>query len=518
MDYYGAGAPSPLFYNKLFFYISALLKFFFSAKISIILTIIGLMVIGSIGIYKTLSFFKISNLSRVIISISFPFLNYLLMNWLIRGAMTEVAAMCILPWFICWNINFLKNKKFSYWIIPIMFLIYWGHIIMVYYSGFVLMISCFIFYLHNKENKELFCQIIKKSIIAVFTFMILISPYIICAKIFLKKDGYDIGPSLSFIHTEQLSAVENYQKLNEYFLDLEINDIFRRPFHMTFQINLAISILILTLIFLTKKYYDKKWSFENLKLVFKNYQNYDEIATFIITSLIFFLYLMTPIISKWFYMFVPGADFIQFSFRLSVFVSILNLILIGYLFSLIFEKKKNYKLINILSVVYLSFIFINYLGFKRFNYDYKYFTRSEMENNIVIEFPVGCSEYSPSFSEREKLTEIGEGVKYFSTIYRDEVIKLTNQQNPCSFNIRYNDIGKATIKYSVNCLESALIQLPVHYSGYEEINKVENGLYEKFDNYYRTKDSPFIHINLPKGQYELELKMPTMGRVFNKIF
>ena len=147
-DCYTLGTPLPLFYHKLFYYLSAMIYLFLGhMKTTIITTLVIFELIAVVGMYRCLSILNLNNYVALALSLLILLMNYTSTDWLIRGNMAEFSALCLTPWLIYWCMSFIETRRFSYSIIPILVLLYLAHNIIAYYGVFVVLLSIIIVFL-----------------------------------------------------------------------------------------------------------------------------------------------------------------------------------------------------------------------------------------------------------------------------------------------------------------------------------------------------------------------------------
>ena len=109
-DSFGMGSPLPLYYQKLFYYFAAPVYIITAnIKFSILFTIGLFMMVGAYGMRFATRTLTDSKLLLVAAPMALILSNYTFTEWITRGAMSEFAAMMIVPWLIWWCLNFYIN-------------------------------------------------------------------------------------------------------------------------------------------------------------------------------------------------------------------------------------------------------------------------------------------------------------------------------------------------------------------------------------------------------------------------
>ena len=127
---FGYGSPGILLYNKLPFYLGALIRFAAPApKRELCLILLVLMVVNVLGVGRAVRVaagrphLGIEALCGVV-AIS---CNYAFTDWLTRGAMAEFSAFCVLPWLFAWCFDWLATGRPGLSIGPLTWLLWMAH-------------------------------------------------------------------------------------------------------------------------------------------------------------------------------------------------------------------------------------------------------------------------------------------------------------------------------------------------------------------------------------------------------
>ena len=96
LDAWGFGSPMPVVYHKLFYMIAApLLLATGSIKAAIVIALALFLTTGALGIYTTMRAIGASALAAVVAGCCLLTASYTVTNWLVRGAMAELAGAMI---------------------------------------------------------------------------------------------------------------------------------------------------------------------------------------------------------------------------------------------------------------------------------------------------------------------------------------------------------------------------------------------------------------------------------------
>ncbi len=140
----GAGSPSPILYHKAFTWLAALLSLLTgNPRLSVCLAIVLVLAALFLGVARA---------ARVLLgrhdlpieataAMMAVFATYTTNDWLIRGALSETAAMAMTAWLFAWCLTLIQQGRFSLWIGPIMAGLYFAHPVIAFYSAIPLAVA-----------------------------------------------------------------------------------------------------------------------------------------------------------------------------------------------------------------------------------------------------------------------------------------------------------------------------------------------------------------------------------------
>jgi len=484
----GMGVPEPLYYHKTFYYISS---FFYiisaNMKVSILFSIGSLMIAGIVGIYKTAVFLDNSKLVSILASLSFVCLNYTMSDWFLRGAMAEFSAMMILPFLILEELKLLKSGKYSISTSVILILLFLSHSMIGYYSLFTVLITLIFssFMVSRQEALMIFKRIAVSALVILCVLLIYIVPMYVIS-------GY-FDPS--GIKENNLVPKYKFVEFVRYLYDYKY-EWFSKPYWMfsvQFDLPVVILIIVSLVLFVLRKNQIRVTTFK-VRAIF-----------FLLSLDLFFVFLqLKP--SNFFYENVPGADFIQFPWRLLTFITILHLnLLLWFLGHL--KSIKPSKTPHLLSGILLLSVVIIYPPFK--GTKYWWYKKDEVERKINVTCNVG--EYLPSIFGDDFLylqqhmyllsrrgIEIKEKGNYMEILNKEEL---------------KNEALRVRLKADIENISEVV--LPVTYSALTRMYKLDQESKKKQQiPVYRTDSDPRIRAVLPYGDYLLQIDLPTLKNLF----
>jgi hypothetical protein len=128
-DAYGMGTPVLLFYQRAFFTVGGLVFIVLGGalKPTLVVTVGIFMVIGAYGMRKALSLVTESRLLVVVGSAGFLLSNWTFSEWLTRADLAEFSALMLVPWLIFWCLTLIRDRRWSWSIVPVIVGLVWAH-------------------------------------------------------------------------------------------------------------------------------------------------------------------------------------------------------------------------------------------------------------------------------------------------------------------------------------------------------------------------------------------------------
>ena len=142
IDASGFGSPMPLLYHKLFYLPAAALALATgSLKAADGMTVAAFLVIGAIGMSRTLRLLGASPLASAIGGCCLITANYTVINWLVRGALAEFCAAMIVPWVFLTLVKTIQSARFPIAFGVALALLWLSHSVLAYYTGLLVAIA-----------------------------------------------------------------------------------------------------------------------------------------------------------------------------------------------------------------------------------------------------------------------------------------------------------------------------------------------------------------------------------------
>jgi hypothetical protein len=141
-DVSGFGSPAPLMYHKLFYFLAGGLALVTgSAKSAAVTAIALLLVTGASGIALTLRSIGASRLTAGIGGCCLITANYTVTNWLVRGALAEFTSAMMVPWVLFFFVNTVKAGRMAAGLGITLGLLWLSHSVIGYFTGVILAIT-----------------------------------------------------------------------------------------------------------------------------------------------------------------------------------------------------------------------------------------------------------------------------------------------------------------------------------------------------------------------------------------
>ena len=475
-DNFGMGSPLPSLYHRLFYIVSGLVYAITSnAKISIAVALIVFTSIGVYSMFLTLRSFQCSQLIAMIGASTLPFLNYSVTNWLVRGAMAEYSAMMLLP-LALYVVKKSLDRGSIYAPIGFVFgCLFLAHSVIAYYTalifGAVLVAGC----LFRAIPWSFFS--VKQIALSLVAF-ISITWWSLLPMLYFRQ-RFDVG------------------RLLPDFLNVQLQ------FHSA------------------KEYvWDSTWSWSNAPQLFTV-----QMDTILLLSLVVFLFMRrfsrehVAIFSifaislalqngrSWrLYNIIPGAEFIQFPWRLSAITSVV-------LLTLVFVGLKQMKTMALVIAVLTILISGTW---QRVNY-FSYPDRLEVQNSRTLShYSLSLfGEYLPA--EGSILTPNPASSAVFSEWKPkiDALIGTANSAANCSVKRVSPVVEARLVSFTVTCDQASLVTLPIFATSAHSISSSRSGVSRSciIDGDHQS----LCRVGLPKGPSELTVHMPTFFSVIARL-
>lgn len=475
-DNFGMGSPLPSLYHRLFYILSGFVYAVTNnSKVAIALSLIIFTAIGVCFVFLTLRSFHCSQQIAIIGASTLPFLNYSVTNWLVRGAMAEYSAMMLIP-LVLYVVKKSWDRGSLYAPIGFVFgCLFLAHSVIAYYMalifGTVLIASC----LFQLLPWTFFS--IKQVALSVLAF-ISVTWWSLLPMLYFRQ-RFDVGRLLP----DFLNVQFQFHSAKEYLWDSAWSWS-NAPQLFTVQMDTILLLGLLTLLLM------RRYSTEHIAIF----------------ALLAISVLLQNGRSWRLYNLVPGAEFIQFPWRLSALSSVVLLILV---FIGLRHLRTLALLIAVLTILPSG-------TWQRVNY-YSYPDRLETRNSRSLSnYSLSLfGEYLPADGSLLKPDPASSAVFSEWKPKIDEFIQATNSKAGCAL-ARMTPIGESRkVSFSATCDKSSIVMLPIFTTSAHSISTSPNGVSTSclIDGSYQS----LCMVDLPKGSSEVTVHMPTFFSVLSRL-
>lgn len=478
VDNYGFGSPQPALYHKIFYTTSGAILALLGPehlKASIEIAICLWLLIGSLGIF---SLARACGTGHVVALSSGAMLiasNYTTTNWLVRGAMAEFSGAMAVPWVLLGYIISIKKNKISV-ILPVaLTALMLAHSVMAYYLVIICVATGVILLALKKINLSIVTP--KNIALPVALFAILAGINIIVLKV--MGSGYSI---LRITPDEYLP--ENLMRpWTSYFYDpaFQWGQAWQA---MTVQID---ALVILATIFAlaliaTRKLFAKETT----------HNSPIQGHTIALICIISIGLLLQTSIAIPFYRYFPGANFIQFPWRLLAIITPTSIVL-----SMIALRHATPKLSNTFAIIIAAVMLITSGSFNKISYGP--ISQQMLSSDGLVFSAFG--EYSPISMEiidKKTIAEIESAIVTdgCAIIGKDQVLESSSRS------------------YVINCEKTAVFALP-EIASLAHTVKVNDGRAHYC--LHRDDRRALCSVDLPQGESRVEIIYPTFKSLIEAI-
>ena len=470
MDNYGLGSPQPLFYHKVFYFISgSIYALTNNIKLSVVISILLFLVIGFYGMY---SFCKESGCRKELAYMGGLILivsNYTITDWLIRGAMAEFSACMFIPLSLALYLRVINKNSFKDACLfgVIITILFFSHSVIAFYFILFLSIVTLALLIKNKEIK-----IIILLTCSAFIFFLLTWPHFLALISF--SDNYDLSRIIPYEYRPE----NRFIPLRNYFWDN--NWIWGKEW-ASYTVQLDIPVLILFVLMVL-------FIFLN-----KNTRNISLLSNSIIMCclIIFLCFLLQCKASSLFYEMFPGAVYLQFPWRL---LGILSPCIIGL--SLLLCQNLLPKFALFISFIIMCFCFIMSGAYKHIEYEWMSNISNELNNVSFSAF----GEYLP---------------KDFNKNSKNDIIEFLEKEDcqlivSCPSNIERDS---CFIQYEITTACKNFYPLPILFSPYHKITIYKDNQFLTSACVQIDKYPGICSVFLEAGKSELLVEFPTIKSI-----
>lgn len=141
-DAAGFGTPFPLLYHKLFYLMAAPIALATgSMQGALVATVLVLLVAGAAGTYRLVRALDGSRFAAIVAGCAVITANYTVTDWLIRGALAELSGAMVLPWVLAAFVRSLRRGRMTAGFGFGTAMLWLGHSTLAYFTVLLLALS-----------------------------------------------------------------------------------------------------------------------------------------------------------------------------------------------------------------------------------------------------------------------------------------------------------------------------------------------------------------------------------------
>ena len=475
-DNNGLGSAMPALYHKLFYYLSGpLFLLTGKMKIALVLSILFFLVVGAFGMFAILRLLGANRTTSIAGGICLIAAKYTLTNWLIRGAVAEFSAAMLIPWALYYLLRSLNENRVRMGLAVSLALIFLGHSVMGYYLG---LLFALLFLASLVVGKiRLTGALLASTLTAAALFAVLVAPAVLLISS-IGKD-YDMERILDLAQHPHM----DFHRLIRYFWDEYF--IFGCDW-ATYSVQLDLPPLLFgvagfaSLLFLGNR--GNKWEIIS------------PVMPLIALGLAAFL-LQTPL-SSFFYNHVPGAAYLQFSWRL---LGLLTPVLIAV--GLYFAETSTMFWGRSGSVALCTFSMILICG--------GFFPT--LYGNLPLETSIDLPLEGVCFSQHDEYVPKSVPLPPAT----DEAFVNAAKAKGCTLSYKKQNAETRRMVFELNSAAPATIELPVYVSPLHVVKVFDaEGALLRQTTLGKSPTEGICTVEAPEGKCRVEVEMPDVGKFF----
>lgn len=498
-DAFGMGTPLPLFYHKAFYLVSApLLLLTGKVKAAILLAIAAFMIVGAVGMRSCVSKLSSDRLLLLLGPVAFLLSNYAFTNWLVRGAMAEFSAMMMTPWIISWGLTLLTEKRFSYSIVPAMFILYLAHSAIALAAAVPTTVAYGISVTTETGGLR---ATVRRAATSVAALAVLLAPLLLITRVFLRD--YDVGKITEAGYT----PVNHFHAFSSYFLDRHY--VWLRDWQgYTVQVDygLWVGAVVILGVYVCQEIGHRRRG---------AVQPFDRRVLALLTlPTLAFLFLQTRA-SRGVYSNLRLLDYFQFPWRLLAYITPLLVVLVCYGFGVL--CRTGYRRPGQLLMLAWLVSFVALMPVTH-HFRYESFHGTELELAVPAGRHglggalVGVGEYLPIVERNGRQLGTGATVSTYIEHAANGTEAAVLDGGPCMFAavpLRSFEVLDKTLE--VRCERPSRIALPASYSRYAAVVDMTHG--KRRLRVHRVAEDPRVVVGVGAGTRTLKIQLPTVLRI-----
>lgn len=189
----GHGSPGPLFYHRFFNIFGGLLALKLGANAATRWMITAMIGLGAAGTHHAARSLGVSTRLRFAAGVFFALSPYVLTDWLVRGAVAELAAMALLPWFLSYGIRLSRGENVGLQMGLVAALMFHAHSMICFFALPIPVIACLVSVAWAPSGQRLraWSKVLGAGMLFSLSFLLLTGPFL--AAVYLLRTRVALG-------------------------------------------------------------------------------------------------------------------------------------------------------------------------------------------------------------------------------------------------------------------------------------------------------------------------------------
>lgn len=496
----GLGAPAPVLYHKLFYFLAATFYLLSgSVKASILAALCSFSVAGVLGMRALFCFVGVKPRAALVAGAVLLFCNYTYTDWVVRGAFAEHSAMMLLPWLFRWLFGVLLGEA------PRRLLrtgaltfsaLYLAHATLFYFAAAPVLAAVAWRLIRGGDRKPFLVALLGIG----SAFAAISVPIVACQLLLVPELNFKEGLTV-FAPKDYFSSLAQYLTGEDY----------RWGRDAGYSVQLDMPLVVIAGVALT--WVLQTYLCQRSKRLGASPEGAREASVWLRGYLAcwlcvpYFAFLLSSA-SNAAYVHIPGFWALQFPWRLLAFVSVLSVILATVPLVLLvrlgsFGGGTAFAAV-LLGVTYVSSPWPHGI-------QYAWIPGSEVEAPLspTARLHMGGSEYHPKVPGMSG----GALIDYLNALQPTPDASRWRSPNYAVERVDPPAFEKGSRIYRVRAARASVVVLPIAYSSFIRVDQVNHGERTRVPTSKQPTD-PRIHIDVPPGEVELEVRSPTLVSLY----
>jgi hypothetical protein len=507
------GSPLPLFYQKTFYYVSGLIYLVTDAiKPALVLSITTFLYVGAYGMKRCVAKMTDRRLLVLLAPQALLLANYTFTDWLVRGDVAEFSAIMIVPWLLWWCLTLIKDKRFSLWIVPILFLLVVSHTAIAM-LGVPVAALAYLLYIFQVGWREGIASTYCKILLAVGLLSVLVAPLLWMWKVFYSE--YD--PSTKLMQGG-LVPTETFRSAAGLFYDRRF--VWLRDWHAsTTQIDIGIWVPlffagIVGLVIVAKRIGQKRWG--SIWVEAKS----QTVGIFLVLVGLAFTFMQLRV-SAFVYHRLDFLNFLQFSYRMLAYITPVGILTVVGLGDYLYNKKGISKnLLRVGAIGWISmFVLVSPIP-HRFNFSFlsgQDFYANPSASHQTSMGIMGGGEYLPRVQNARghELSKADTMAMYWGLQANAQQAQSLDPNVHCTFETLHPSFEPTSQNYNITCDGATDFALPANHTPSVRVMAQDTTGGIRTISSWRTPGDARIHVHVDSS-FVVTVHTPTISMLWSR--